>query len=108
MHLLLKHAYKIAGFSNEIGLAYRQKLLSFGMVPGSLFEVIGIAPFGDPIAIKTRRVSLILRRKDLALLLLIDDKPPDVAIDSNGESSITSALFAPTDITLNCSTISNL
>lgn len=70
MHLLPKHAYKIAGFSSEIGPAYRQKLLSLGMLPGSSFEVVRVAPLGDPIEIKTRRVSLVLRRKDLALLLL--------------------------------------
>ncbi|MGB8664098.1 MAG: ferrous iron transporter A [Serratia inhibens] len=70
MRLLPKHAYKIAGFSRDIGPAYRQKLLSLGMLPGSSFEVVRVAPFGDPIEIKTRRVSLVLRRKDLALILL--------------------------------------
>ncbi|WP_413502152.1 ferrous iron transporter A [Serratia proteamaculans] len=72
MHLLPKRSYKIAGFANEIGPAYRQKLLSLGMLPGSSFEVVRVAPLGDPIEIKTRRVSLVLRRKDLALLLLDD------------------------------------
>ncbi|AEW44757.1 ferrous iron transport protein A [Serratia symbiotica str. 'Cinara cedri'] len=73
MHLLFKHSYKITGFSSEIGIAYRQKLLSLGMLPGSSFEVVCVAPLGDPIAIKTHRVSLVLRRKDLALLIL-DEK----------------------------------
>lgn len=70
MYLLPKHTYKIAGFSSEIALAYRQKLLSLGMLPGSSFDVVRVAPLGDPIEIKTRRVSLVLRRKDLALLQL--------------------------------------
>ncbi|AHG19990.1 hypothetical protein Z042_10335 [Chania multitudinisentens RB-25] len=70
MHLLPKQTYKIAGFSSEISPAYRQKLLSLGMLPGSLFEVIRVAPFGDPIEIKTRRVSLVLRKKDLDLILI--------------------------------------
>ncbi|QUY47247.1 ferrous iron transporter A [Serratia plymuthica] len=70
MHLQPKRSYKIAGFSSDIGPAYRQKLLSLGMLPGSSFEVVRVAPLGDPIEIKTRRVSLVLRRKDLALILL--------------------------------------
>ncbi len=63
MQLLPKHTYKITGFSNEISPAYRQKLLSLGMLPGSQFDVVRVAPFGDPIEIKTRRVSLVLRKK---------------------------------------------
>ena len=47
-------AWKITGFSREISPAYRQKLR--------------VAPLGDPIHIETRRVSLVLRKKDLALL----------------------------------------
>ncbi|CAM3896495.1 ferrous iron transporter A [Serratia silvae] len=70
MQLLPKHTYKITGFSNEISPAYRQKLLSLGMLPGSQFDVVRVAPLGDPIEIKTRRVSLVLRKKDLDLILL--------------------------------------
>ncbi|GEM_PF-26063 len=61
-------AWKIVGFSREISPAYRQKLLSLGMLPGSSFNVVRVAPLGDPIHIETRRVSLVLRKKDLALL----------------------------------------
>nr|WP_318383375.1 ferrous iron transporter A [uncultured Enterobacter sp.] len=61
-------SWKITGFSSDISPAYRQKLLSLGMLPGSAFSVIRIAPLGDPIHIETRRVSLVLRKKDLALL----------------------------------------
>lgn len=57
-------AWKITGFSREIS----QKLLSLGMLPGSSFNVVRVAPLGDPIHIETRRVSLVLRKKDLALL----------------------------------------
>ncbi|NIG62905.1 MAG: ferrous iron transporter A [Serratia symbiotica] len=74
MPLLPKHTYNIVGFSSKIGPAYRQKLLSLGMLPGSSFEIVRVAPLGDPIAIKTHRVNLVLRRKDLALLLL-DEQP---------------------------------
>lgn len=76
MQLQPRHAYRIVGFSNAIGAAYRQKLLSLGMLPGSSFDVVRVAPLGDPIEIKTRRVSLVLRKKDLALLLLDGQSEP--------------------------------
>ena len=57
-------AWKITGFSRDISPAYRQKLLSSGL-PGSSFNVVRVAPLGDPIHIETRRVSLVLRKKDL-------------------------------------------
>lgn len=60
--------WKITGFAREISPVYRQKLLSLGMLPGSSFNVVRIAPLGDPIHIETRRVNLVLRKKDLALL----------------------------------------
>ena len=50
-------AWKITGFSREISPAYRQKLLSLGMLPGYSFNVVRVAPLGDPIHIETRRVS---------------------------------------------------
>ncbi|EFE21309.1 Ferrous iron transport protein A [Edwardsiella tarda] len=69
MHQLLPgHQYKILGFSPSISPAYRQKLLSLGFLPGAPFTVVRIAPLGDPIEVKARRVSLVLRKKDLALL----------------------------------------
>lgn len=68
---LLPHsAWKITGFVRDISPAWRQKLLSLGMLPGSSFNIIRVAPLGDPIHIETRRVSLMLRRKDLAFLQL--------------------------------------
>lgn len=70
MKLLPNSAWKITGFSREISPAYRQKLLSLGMLPGSSFQIVRIAPLGDPVHIETRRVSLVLRQKDLALLNL--------------------------------------
>ncbi|GBU11745.1 ferrous iron transporter [Enterobacterales bacterium] len=70
MQLISQRAYKIIGFSAEISPAYRQKLLSLGMLPGSLFNIIRVAPMGDPVQIETRRTSLVVRKKDLDLLKL--------------------------------------
>ncbi|WP_411904591.1 ferrous iron transporter A [Salmonella enterica] len=61
-------AWKITGFAREISPAYRKKLLSLGMLPGSSFNVVRVAHLGDPIHIETLRVSLVLRKKDLALI----------------------------------------
>ncbi|AKJ40884.1 ferrous iron transporter A [Pragia fontium] len=63
-------SYKITGFSAEINPAYRQKLLSLGLLPGSIFRVIRVAPLGDPIQIETPRICLVLRKKDLNFIKL--------------------------------------
>jgi ferrous iron transport protein A len=68
MRYIPDSAWKITGFARDISPAYRQKLLSLGMLPGSSFNVIRVAPLGDPIHIETRRVNLVLRKKDLAFL----------------------------------------
>ncbi|KAG6333372.1 hypothetical protein ID866_5707, partial [Astraeus odoratus] len=70
MHFTPDSAWKITGFTREISPAYRQKLLSLGMLPGSSFQVVRVAPLGDPVHIETRRVNLVLRKKDLALIEL--------------------------------------
>lgn len=70
MQLLTRQCYKILGFTPSVSAAYRQKLLSLGMLPGSVFNVVRLAPLGDPVQIETRHVNLVLRKKDLALLQL--------------------------------------
>ncbi|MCY1275122.1 Ferrous iron transport protein A [compost metagenome] len=62
--------YRIAGYQAGIGPAFRQRLFSMGLLPGASLQVTRIAPLGDPVQIETRRTSLVLRRKDLALLQL--------------------------------------
>jgi len=68
MQFCANSTWKITGFAREISPAYRQKLLSLGLLPGSSFNVVRVAPLGDPIHISTRRVNLVLRKKDLALV----------------------------------------
>ncbi|AIN46898.1 ferrous iron transporter A [Candidatus Palibaumannia cicadellinicola] len=70
MHLYLQHHYQIIGYAKEIPAIFLHKMFSLGMLPGSSFQVIRFAPLGDPVQIKLQRVQLILRQKDLALLLL--------------------------------------
>lgn len=59
---------EVIGFDAAISPAFRQRLLSLGLLPGSRFTIIRTAPLGDPIEIETRSTRLALRRKDLALL----------------------------------------
>lgn len=42
MQLSPDSAWKITGFSREISPAWRQKLLSLGMLPGSSFNVVRV------------------------------------------------------------------
>lgn len=91
MHQLLPgHQYKIIGFSPLISPAYRQKLLSLGFLPSSPFSVVRIAPLGDPIEVKSRRVSLVLRKKDLELLMI----EPIAQVDTNQANVIASQITA--------------
>ncbi len=55
-------------FYPEISPAYRQKAAVAGHAAGSSFQVVRVAPLGDPVHIETRRVNLVLRKKDLALI----------------------------------------
>lgn len=56
-------AWKITGFSREISPAYRQNCFLLACYTAPLFNVVRVAPLGDPIHIETRRVSPVLRKK---------------------------------------------
>ncbi len=51
---------QVVGFE-ECGRAYRKKLLSMGLTPGILLEVVRVAPMGDPVEIRVRGTSVSLR-----------------------------------------------
>jgi ferrous iron transport protein A len=48
--------------------AYRQRLLSMGLLPGVEFTVTRMAPFGDPIEIMVRGFALSLRKHEANIL----------------------------------------
>jgi ferrous iron transport protein A len=60
---------KIVGFAQS-GKAYRKRLLSMGLTPGTEFSVTRFAPMGDPVEIKLRGFSLTLRKDEAAILLI--------------------------------------
>lgn len=50
--------------------AYRQKLLSMGLTPGTEFTITRIAPLGDPIELQVRGFALSLRIGEAENLLV--------------------------------------
>ena len=52
----------------ESGSAYRKKLLSMGLTPGTAFQVTRVAPLGDPIELRIRGFDLSLRKHEARIL----------------------------------------
>jgi ferrous iron transport protein A len=50
--------------------AYRQKLLAMGLIKGTEFQVVRVAPMGDPVEIRIRDYSLSLRQHEAKTLLV--------------------------------------
>ena len=50
---------------------YRRRLLMLGATPGTAFEVVRIAPLGDPVEIRVRG-SMISVRKDEAAFMQVE------------------------------------
>lgn len=48
----------------------RQRLMDFGIMEGITVEMVGSAPFGDPVQIKVRDTQLALRRSEAGKLVL--------------------------------------
>ena len=59
----------VAGFAG-LPDAYRNRLLSMGMTPGTEFAVTRVAPLGDPVEIVLRGFRLSLRRQEAEGLLV--------------------------------------
>ncbi|MGV6481272.1 FeoA domain-containing protein [Pantoea agglomerans] len=70
MAINMGSTYRILGYKASVNPAWRQKLLTMGMLPGAVIEIIRVAPMGDPVQISTRRVSLAVRQRDLDDIIL--------------------------------------
>ena len=42
----------------------QRRILALGIIPGSIMEVIKVAPLGDPIEVKLRSSNLMIRKED--------------------------------------------
>ncbi len=60
---------KILGFAQCAG-EYRHRLLSMGLTPGAVIELIRIAPLGDPVQILVRGIMISLRKAEASILKL--------------------------------------
>lgn len=54
----------ISGFASGCDYQYRQQLLSMGVVPNTVIELLRVAPLGDPMAFSVRGARLILRKSE--------------------------------------------
>jgi len=59
----------VAGYSDS-STPFSSKLMQLGLIPGTRFQVIRVAPLGDPVEIRFRGFSLALRRHEAAVLEL--------------------------------------
>jgi len=51
------------------------RLMEFGILPGTVVEIVRFAPFGDPIDIKVRGFHLSIRKEDASQIMLIEEYP---------------------------------
>jgi len=54
--------------------AYRAKLLSMGITPGTKFTIVRYAPLGDPIELEVRGYRLSLRRHESEIVMVEVDR----------------------------------
>lgn len=57
----------VTGFTGDAGRC-RQKLLAMGLIRGTRFEVVRVAPMGDPMEIRVKGFSLSLRKAEAETL----------------------------------------
>ena len=60
---------KILGYREADG-KYRRKLLAMGLTKGTEFELLKVAPLGDPVEISLRGFSLSLRKGEAEIMEL--------------------------------------
>ena len=60
---------KITGFK-DCDVGYKRQLMALGLTPGTMIDIIRIAPMGDPIQLQVRQSCLALRKNEAAILQL--------------------------------------
>ncbi|SNX73896.1 ferrous iron transport protein A [Cereibacter ovatus] len=60
---------RVSGYAPG-GAAYRQKLLSMGLTPGTTLKIVRVAPMGDPVVIEVRGYQLSLRKAEAEALTI--------------------------------------
>ena len=65
--LKIGHKARVVALDNK-DKTYRQRLLALGLIPGTEFTVLRMAPLGDPIEILVRGFALSLRKHEANIL----------------------------------------
>ena len=60
---------RVNGFDSSFAI-HRQKLLAMGLTPGTEFQIIRVAPLGNPVEIRVRGSDLSLRKNEVAALYI--------------------------------------
>lgn len=60
---------RIVGYK-KVGRGYKGKLLSMGLTPHTEFEIVRVAPLGDPVEISVRGFHLSLRKQEADALIV--------------------------------------
>ena len=58
---------RVTGFEKDFS-THRQKLLAMGLTPGTEFQIIRVAPLGNPVEIRVRGSDLSLRKNEVTAL----------------------------------------
>jgi ferrous iron transport protein A len=63
--------YKLIDYS-KLDKTSRKKCLALGLLKGTLFKIIRVAPFGDPVQINVRGYELTMRKNDFESLNIVE------------------------------------
>jgi ferrous iron transport protein A len=63
--------YKLIDYSN-IDKSFRKKCIALGLLKGTLFKPIRVAPLGDPIQINVRGYEITVRKSDFEDLEVVE------------------------------------
>jgi len=63
--------YKLVNYS-DLDKTSRKKCLALGLLKGTLFKIIRVAPFGDPVQINVRGYEITMRKDDFESLKIVE------------------------------------
>ena len=63
--------YKLVDYS-DIDRSSRKRCLSLGLLKGTLFKIIRVAPLGDPVQINVRGYEITMRKEDFENLEIVE------------------------------------
>jgi ferrous iron transport protein A len=63
--------------------SFRRRLLELGILPGSRLQMVGVAPFGDPLELLVRGASLSIRRAEAELVEVKRTPQPEKVLASD-------------------------